>query len=194
MVQFLDRYPDSAVCGTHYAGPTDPAIFTKVEAVGRLFRHPRFFVIFSRQGFMEKEPLKLWTRAVVDQTGWGRVLYGSEFPVALWRDETFRSTLTWIDAVGLTPTPAERNQFFYANAKRLFFSKKRAATMIDAKWNRTYWKTDSPVWLFQKNGIDLPEEAHRKILRAYLAKGGDARIGSYRDFVTKLMIEMAGKL
>jgi hypothetical protein len=50
------------------------------------------------------------------------------------------------------------------------------------------------VWLFTKKGIDLPEESNRKILRAFLAKGGDARLGSYRDFVTGLCIEMADKL
>jgi len=51
LLDFLDRYPNCIVCGTHFAGPTDPAIFSTQELVGRLFRHPRFLVIFSRQGF-----------------------------------------------------------------------------------------------------------------------------------------------
>jgi hypothetical protein len=55
-------------------------------------------------------------------------------------------------------------------------------------------KTPAPVWLFQKNGIDLPEDSHRRILKAYFAAGGDARLGSYRDFVTGLCIEMANRL
>lgn len=194
LLDFLDRYPNCIVCGTHFAGPTDPAIFSTEELVGRLFRHPRFLVIFSRQGYMDQEPLKIWTRAVVELTGWDRIMYGSEFPVALWRDETFHSTQTWIDSVGLKPTPAERARFFYENARGRFFEKSRPARLIDAKWQRTDWKTDSPVWLFQKKGIDLPEEAHRKILLAYLEKGGDVRAGSYRDFVTRLCIEMANKL
>jgi hypothetical protein len=194
LLDFLDRYPDCIVCGTHFAGPTGPAIFSTQELVGRLFRHPRFLVIFSRQGYMDPEPLKIWTRALVELTGWDRILYGSEFPVALWRDETFHSTQSWIDDAGLKPTPAERARFFYENARRRFFEKSRPARLIDAKWQRTDWKTDSPVWLFQKKGIDLPEEAHRKILLAYLAKGGDVRAGGYRDFVTRLCIEMANKL
>jgi hypothetical protein len=196
LVEFLQRYPEASVCGTHFAGPTDPVIFSKDAGVERLFRHPRFFVIFSRQGYMDPEPLRAWTRALVELTGWDRVLYGSEFPVALWRDETFRSTQGWIDAAGLKPTPAERAKFFHGNAHKLFFAKSRPARLIDAKWSRTDWKTDSPVWLFQKRnpGVDLPEEVHRKILRAYLAKGGDAKAGSYRDFVTQLFIDMANKL
>jgi predicted TIM-barrel fold metal-dependent hydrolase len=194
LLEFLERYPNCVVAATHFAGPTDPAIFSREESVARLFRHPRFLVIFSRQGYMDQDRLRVWTRAVVDLTGWDRILYGSEFPVALWRDETYRSTQGWIDAAGLAPTAAERSKFFYENAHRYFFAKRRPARPIDAKWNRTDWKTDAPVWLFQKRGVDLPEEAHRKILRAYLAKGGDARVGSYRDFVTRLVVEMADKL
>ncbi len=194
LVEFLDRYPGCAVCATHFAGPTDPAILSNHEPVARLFRHPRFLVIFSRQGYMDQEMLKAWTRAVVQVTGWDRIMYGSEFPVALWRDETFRSTQGWIDTAGLTPSPAERAKFFYENAHRHFFAKSRPARLIDAKWSRTDWKTDAPVWLFVKKGVDLPEGAHRRILQAYLAQGGDARLGSYRDFVTRLCVEMAEKL
>jgi predicted TIM-barrel fold metal-dependent hydrolase len=194
LLEFLTRYPDCVVCGTHFAGPTDPAIFSKQEQVARLFRHPRFLVIFSRQGYMDQEQLRVWTRALVELTGWDRIMYGSEFPVALWRDETYRSTQEWIDAAGLTPTAAERAKFFYENAHRHFFQKPRPARMIDPKWSRTDWKTDAPVWLFVKKGIDLPEESHRKILRAFLAKGGDVSLGSYRDFVTRLCIDMADRL
>jgi hypothetical protein len=193
LLDFFDRYPRSVACGTHFAGPTDPAIFQQ-DLVGQLFRHPQFLVIFSRQGYMEPEPLKVWTRALVELTGWERILYGSEFPVALWRDETFASTQGWIDTVGLKPTAAQRANFFYGNAHRHFFEKSRPARMIDAKWERTDWKTDSPVWLFQRKGVDLPEETHRKILRANLKQGGDVKAGSYRDFVTRLFIDMADKL
>src|ERR1035441_5548091 len=66
--------------------------------------------VFSRQGYMDPVSLKVWTQAVVKVAGWERLLYGSEFPVALWRDETLRSTQTWIDTAGLAPTAAERNK------------------------------------------------------------------------------------
>ena len=55
-------------------------------------------------------------------------------------------------------------------------------------------KEPTGVLTYLKKGIDLPEESHRRILRAYLAQGGDARVGSYRDFMTRLCIEMAEKL
>jgi len=194
LLEFLERYPNCSVAATHFAGPTNPAIFSQEDSVARLFRHPRFLVIFSRQGYMDQDILRVWTRAVVELTGWDRIMYGSEFPVALWRDETYRGTQGWIDAVGLKPTAAERNKFFYENAHRLFFTKPRPARLIDARWNRTDWKTDAPVWLFQKRGVDLPEETHRKLLRAYLAKGGDACAASYRDFATRLFVEAADKL
>ena len=200
LLDFMEKYPDAVACGTHFAGPTDTAIFGKEDLVRQLFRHPRFFVIFSRQGFQNQEILKLWTFAVLEEAGWNKVMYGSEFPVALWRDETFKSTQSWIDVVGLNPTAEERHKFYYQNAHDLFFGKRVPTHQIDAKWQRMDLKSDAPVWLFQLQGVeshrglDLPEDAHRKIMVSYLAAGGDAKAGSYRDFVTKMLIETADKL
>jgi hypothetical protein len=80
-----------------FRGTDRSGIFSRNEVVGRLFRHPRFPVIFSRQGYMDQEFLRPWTRAVVEQTeveqtDWDRIICGRKCPVALWRDETFRST------------------------------------------------------------------------------------------------------
>jgi len=200
LLDFMDKYPDAAACGTHFAGPTDTGIFGKEDLVRQLFRHPRFFVIFSRQGFQNQEILKPWTFALIEEAGWNKVMYGSEFPVALWRDETFKSTQGWIDAVGLNPTAEERHKFYYQNAHDLFFQKRTAAHQIDTKWQRMDMKSNAPVWLFQlqgvesHRGIDLPEDAHRKIMLSYLAAGGDAKAGSYRDFVTKMLINTANNL
>jgi hypothetical protein len=194
LLNFMDRYPEAVACGTHFAGPTDIGIFAREDLVRQLFRHPRFFVIFSRQGYMDPLILKPWTLALIEETGWKRVLYGSEYPVALWRDETFKSTQGWIDTVGLTPTAEERSRFLYENARQLFFEKRLPTHQLDSQWERRDLRTEAPVWLFQKKGIDLPEESHRKILKAYFAAGGDAKLGSYRDFVTRLCTEMAEKL
>ncbi len=200
LLDFMDKYPNAVACGTHFAGPTDAGIFGKEDLVRQLFRHPRFYVIFSRQGFMDPEVLKPWTFALIEEAGWSKVMYGSEFPVALWRDETFKSTQGWIDTVGLNPTAEERHKFYYQNVHDLFFQKRLPAYQIDSKWERRDMRAIAPVWLFQiqgveqHRGIDLPEETHRKILVRYLAAGGDAKIGSYRDFVTGLVIGMANKL
>lgn len=200
LLDFIEKYPHAVACGTHFAGPTDTGIFGKEDLVRQLFRHPKFFVICSRQGFMDPNILRPWTFALIEETGWDRVMYGSEFPVALWRDETFRSTQGWIDAVGLNPGAEERHRFFYQNAHDLFFQKRIPAYQIDSKWERRDLRTVAPVWLFQlqgveaHRGIDLPEETHRKILLRYLAAGGDVKLGSYREFVTSLIIHMADNL
>jgi hypothetical protein len=200
LLNFMDKYPDAVACGTHFAGATDIGIFGKEDPVRQLFRHPRFYVIFSRQGFQDPEILKPWTFALIEETGWNKVMYGSEFPVALWRDETFKSTQGWIDTVGLNPTADERHKFYYQNAHDLFFQKRVPAHQIDTKWQRMDMKSVAPVWLFQrqgidlKRGIDMPEDAHRKILVSYLAAGADAKAGSYRDFITRMIVDMANKL
>jgi hypothetical protein len=200
LLNFVDKYPDAVACGTHFAGPTDTGIFGKEDLVRQLFRHPRFYVIFSRQGFQNQEILKPWTFALVEEAGWNKVMYGSEFPVALWRDETFKSTQGWIDTVGLNPTAEERHKFYYQNVRDLFFAKHAPAHQIDPKWQRMDMKQDAPVWLFQlqgvesRRGLDLPEDVHRKIMLSYLAAGGDAKAGSYRDFVTKIVVNAANNL
>src|ERR1019366_6419627 len=80
LVGFLERYPACVVCGTHFAGPTDPSILSRDAAVARLFGHPRFLVIFSRQGYMDPVSLKVWTQAVVKVAGWERLLHMVEEP------------------------------------------------------------------------------------------------------------------
>ena len=100
LCEFLDRYPESLVCAPHFAGVTDPGLFERDLSVRFLFRHPRFLVIFSRQGALSPGPLRAWVDALLHNTGWDRVLWGSEYPVSLWRDETYASTASWAESAG----------------------------------------------------------------------------------------------
>jgi len=195
LIQFLDRYPDCFICAPHFAGVTDPAIFIEKPIVHALFSHPRFMVIFSRQGAQNTRLIKQWTQAVLNLTGWGRVLFGSESPVSLWRDETYASTMNWVEKIGLELNRQDRQDFFYENSFRLFFAKPaRPVRPIVERWCHMQGKKIAPVWLFPQQSLDLPEEAHRKILTAYLHQGGDRQFGSYRAFVTQLIMEAAEDL
>jgi len=194
LLEFLDRYPDALVLAPHFASGGTAEMFTRMPGIDRLFRHPRFAVIFSRHGMFRRSELIDWARSVLDRTGWERVMWGSEYPVALFRDESYASTARWIDGTGLNPTPEERLAYLDGNARRLIFSRPvRPATPLDEKWSRLDLKAKAPVWLFPAGTIDLPEEVNRRLLEAYLALGGDA-VGSYREFVARTIAEAATRL
>ncbi|MEK7767468.1 MAG: amidohydrolase family protein, partial [bacterium] len=187
LAAFLNRHAGGVVVAPHFASGAPPDLLDRLPGLDRLYRHERFHVVFSRHGMFPREPLLAWARSVLARTGWERVLWGSEYPVALYRDETYASTALWIDGTGLDPTPAQRRAYLADNAARVWFGPRaRAARPLDPRWCRMELKTPAPVWLFPHGALDVPEEANRRILEAFLAAGGD-RAGSYRAFVTRLL-------
>lgn len=181
--RFLERYPSCMVCAPHFAGVADPAIFDRNEPIRRLFGHERFIVIFSRHGAFASQTLLPWAREVIRRVGWSRIMFGSEYPVALFRDETYASTTGWVDGAGIAVSDRERRNFLYDNARRLLFSRPASRPRpLDSKWFRMDLRTRAPVWLFPNGTLDIPEATHRTLLCAYLAQGGE-RGGSYRDFI-----------
>jgi len=194
LLEFLERYPDSLVLAPHFASGGTPEMFHRMPGIDRLFRHPRFGVIFSRHGMFRRSELLDWARSLLDRTGWDRAMWGSEYPVALYRDESYASTALWIDGTGLSPTEEERTAYLSGNAQRLIFSRPAPpAKPLDERWCRRDLKSNAPVWLFPAGTIDLPEEVNRRLVEAFLSLGGD-RTGSYRDFVARTIAEAATRL
>lgn len=180
---FLARYPDALAVAGHFGGPTDPALLDDAS-FAPLLADPRFVVAFTRHGAMRHLPVEDWARAVVARIGWGRVLWGSEWPVSLWRDESYRSTIEWADR--LAPTATERAAFLGGNAERLFFAKPApVARPIGPEWDLRPFGRAADVWLFPPS-LDLPEARHRRLYHAYMAAGGEAR-GSYSAFVLDMV-------
>lgn len=185
LAAFLNRHPTSAVVAPHFASGAPPDLLDRLPGLDRLYRHARFHVVFSRHGMFPREPLLAWARAVLARTGWERVLWGSEYPVALYRDESYESTARWIDGAGLAPTPAERAWYLSGNALRVWFGPpRRPATPLPERFCRRDLMTPAPVWLFPSGTLDLPEETNRRLLQDFLAEGGD-RAGSYRAFIAR---------
>ena len=184
LVDFLDRYPESFIIGGHFAGPCDPALLERSAAMARLFDHQRFVVAFTRQGLMDPAVLLPWARALVERLGWRRILWGSEWPVALWRDERYVDTMRFVDQ--FEPTAAERELFFHDNAHRLIFAREGPREIVaDASFDLMPHKVPSVIQLFPK-ALQLPEPLHQQVMTAYL---DDARYGSWRysDFVRWLV-------
>jgi len=182
VADFLDRYPECAAIAGHFGGPAEPALLDTDPAVGRLFDHPRLLVAFTRHGALGHLPLEAWAGAVVRRVGWDRLIWGSEWPVALWRNESYRSTLDW--ALRFGPDAAQLAAFRGGNARRLFFSHPSAASPIGAEWDLLKLRRHADVWLFPPS-LDLSEERHRRLMLAYEAWGGEHR-GRYSEFFLDL--------
>jgi predicted TIM-barrel fold metal-dependent hydrolase len=179
---FLDRYPACAAIAGHFGGPADPALLDADPEVARLFDHPRVSVAFTRHGALGHLPLADWAGALVRRLGWNRLIWGSEWPVALWRDETYRSTLDWTLRFG--PDAGQLAAFRGGNAHRLFFARPSTARPIGAEWDLLALRRRADVWLFPPS-LDLSEERHRRLMQAYEAWGGESR-GRYSEFFLAL--------
>lgn len=181
---FLDSYPRSFAIAGHFGGPADPSLLDTDPAVGRLFAHPSLHVAFTRHGALRHLPVDAWARGLIGRFGWQRILWGSEWPVALWRNETYASTLAWAER--FDPTAEQRQAYCYGNARRLLFgSGPVRAETLGAEWDLTPYRKQADVWLFPPS-LDVPEERHRRLVQAYSEWGGERR-GLYSEF----MLEMA---
>ncbi len=194
LLGFLERFPECVVCAPHFAGVGDPASLTRDADVRALFEHPRFLVIFSRHGAFEPDALRVWTGALLHRVGFDRIMFGSEFPVCLWRDESYASTTRWIDTLDPAPDESARRAFLCGNARRHLFSRPAPpARSLDAKWCRMDLRKRAPVWLFPGASLEIPEESHRRLLASYLSRPVGER-GSYREFVAKVLEGAAERL
>jgi predicted TIM-barrel fold metal-dependent hydrolase len=182
VADFLDRYPACAAIAGHFGGPAAPALLDADPAVARLFDHPRLSVAFTRHGALGHLPLADWAGALVRRLGWNRLIWGSEWPVALWRDETYRATLDW--ALRFEPDAGQLTAFRGGNAHRLFFAHPSTARPIGAEWDLLVLRRRADVWLFPPS-LDLSEERHRRLMQAYEAWGGESR-GRYSEFFLAL--------
>ncbi len=189
LTAWLVKYPGGVVLAPHFASGGDPALFAAHEDLRRLYDHARFGVIASRQGMFPRDRLIPWLEAVNDRVGPGRLLWGSEYPVALYRDESYGDTLRWIEsAMPLNDYAGFRGE----NADRLIFDRHTSPTPLAERWCRMDLRSPAPVWLFPNGTLDIPEDANRRLLESYLRSGGD-RKESYRAFVARVLASDASR-
>lgn len=185
LADFLDRYPDSFIIGGHFAGPGDARLLEE-PSLNRLFGHERFTVAFTRQGHFDPAVLLPWAGALIRKLGWQRILWGSEWPVAIWRDESYAQTLNFIDQ--FQPDLESRQAFFYGNAKRLFFAGPATETRLLAQmWDLMPHKVRSEISLFPKS-LSLPEELHQQVQQAYFSSVDNGTL-RYSEYIVSLIKE-----
>jgi len=181
---YLDRTPDGLVVGGHFAAPTDPRILDTNAAVRDLFAHPRFVVVWSRQGIFAPDLLADWAAAMRERLGWDRMLWGSEAPVLFWRDEPIRGTPAWIER--FYPSDAQRQAFFTGNSERWIFAREvpqpAPLRMPFDPWRDTPAR-DTPMWPF---GLSMDTALTGRLVSGWMEWGGEMR-GPLREYLQEVL-------
>jgi hypothetical protein len=180
LLAHLERNADAIVVGGHFGGADDPRMLDSGPAA-ELFSHPRFSVVFSRHGGYPAGIVESWAAAVVAKTGWRRIMWGSEAPVLFWRNETIGSAIDWVDR--LSPTAAERADFFAGNTQRLYFDSPIKVGALNMPFDP--WKQARPapavVWA---SGLPVDQEVAGRLVHGWIAAGGS---GSLRDYANEIL-------
>lgn len=173
LVAHLERHAAAIVIGGHFAGPADPGLLASNADVAALFAHPRFHVVFSRQGFWPKAKIEAWAAAVLAKVGWGRVVWGSEVPVLFWRDERLAEQQRWIDR--LRPDAAARAAFFDGTLRRLVFAvPPRPVKPLDLPYDPWALETRR-LTPFSPHGLDIEPAIVGRLIHGWIAEGGETR-------------------
>jgi predicted TIM-barrel fold metal-dependent hydrolase len=191
LLDFLERYPQCKLIAPHFAGAPSSSDIAGNSAARKLLAHPRFLMIFCRQGAYPPAAVRDWARHVVSEIGWSRLLFGSEYPVCVWRDETFDDVVGWIDQAGLAPSESQQQAFFHDNAAAAFFAPRPTPVLLDSRWYRMDLKRKAAVWYFPQRTLDVDEQTNRMLIAAWHRSGPVIR---FSDFVAQVLREAAGKL
>lgn len=124
LLNWLQRYPACRVAAPHFLCVHRGEI---ASPLAELIGHPRFYPIFSRHGGVGSQQLyphadlAPWVESVLTLCGWPRALFGSEYPVIFWRDETYASCLDWMREIQPQASEAELAGFSGDTANQLLF-------------------------------------------------------------------------
>jgi predicted TIM-barrel fold metal-dependent hydrolase len=182
LLDWLERYPDARLAAPHFLStrpllPSGPV----GDALRPLLAHPHFYAIFSRQGGLDStQPyphidLRPWVEQVIEQVGWERVLWGSEYPVLFWRDETPNGCRDWLAALLPEMSDEQRAAYLGKNAARAIFGAppppRTPVTIPD--WVEDQIDYARPVPLFP-HGLPLPMATYNRVHRGFaLARRAD---------------------
>jgi hypothetical protein len=198
--EWLETYPAGFVGAPHFVLPAVPAAGSgERRALERLMAHPGFFAVFSRHGGMGSArpyphaDLADWVRFALEGCGRDRVLWGSEFPVFLWRNESIGECLAWLGALVPGLGAAELDAFLGGNAERILFRRRpvppRRPPVVPA-WVERQFDRGRTVPLFPA-GQSLPMPVYRVLLDRYLERVAADPGLRFEEFFRDLLAEAA---
>lgn len=179
LVACLEDNASARVVGCHFAGGGAPDGLAS-GPVAELLGHPRFHVVFSRQGGYAPQAIRAWAEAIVDRAGWRRVMWGSEVPVMFWRNETVAQAISWIDR--LSPCAEDRAAFFSGNATRLYFDAPPRLAPLSLPFSEAERAAPVPATMWA-NALGIDQVVAGRLVAAWLAHGGDGTLGAFLESV-----------
>lgn len=197
LLNWLAAYPEAKVAAPHFLKPC-PRLACDVERekdeapLRDLVAHPRFYPIFSRHGGMGSQhpyphaDFRLWVEQVIEAAGWDHVLWGSEYPVLYWRNETMVSCRGWLAELLPALTPAQRRAYLGDNAQRVIFDapappveEVEIPAWVEAQFNR-----DRTVPLFPQ-GLEVPMSFYASLHHRYVKALQDQPDLTFATFVAQ---------
>ena len=192
LLDWLERYSVGRIAAPHFLRPNAGRI---EGALRDLILHPRFFPIFSRHGGLgSQEPyphedMRPWVEQVVDLAGWDRVMWGSEYPVLCWRDETMPGCQTWLSE--LLGDDDRMVGFWGENARREIFdhpAPEREAVVIP-DWVDVQFDRSRTVPVFDYGGLELSMDLYERLHRVYVDRLKEDASLTFGAFVVDLLAE-----
>ncbi len=203
LLSWLDRYPEARVAAPHFLKPRLLLVGDdQAEGVVReLLSHPRFYPIFSRHGGLGSrhsyphEDLLPWVEQVIALAGWDRILWGSEYPVLFWRDETLGSCQHWLSTLLGGLTPQQLADYLGGNAMRAIFEvesppmeRVTIPAWVDAQFGQELARPDRPVPLFP-GGVNVPMAVYADLHHRYIAALTDDPLLMFSRFVIRQLAD-----
>lgn len=194
---WLKQFPEGRIAAPHFLRAGADAAASLSEAATELIAHPRFFPIFSRHGGMGSqlayphEDYLPWIQHIVSLKGWEGVLWGSEYPVLYWRNETIESAQQWLRKLALPLTDKQWDAFCRGTAERLFFSEAAppVAQLEVEPWIDEQFELSRTVPLFTGPGLEMPMAEYARLWDRFSTSELYREGGTLAEFVRQQLME-----
>ena len=194
LLAWLEKYPQAKIAAPHFLSPQSKLHNSLSDGPRReLLSHPRFYPIFSRHGGVgSQQPyphpdLAEWVNQVVDLTGWERILWGSEYPVIYWRNESLATCQQWLSDLRPDLTSTQKTAFYGANVQKAIFDAPAPAptTVNIPTWVESAFNRQRVVPLFEKTGLDIPMSLYQELHHQYVQALQHQPDLAFKDFITQ---------
>ncbi len=200
LLDWLEDHPEGAIASPHFVYPNpideaadDPCLLRD------LLRHPRFYAILSRHGGASQQPyphedLRPWVEGLIEEMGWEKLMWGSEYPCLYWRNEQIDEARRWVHELGIELTGEQRAAFFDGNARRLFFDDQAppAEDVAVPAWVEEQFNRDRTVGLFPRTALQVPMSDYRHLLAGYIEASAANPTLRFAEYVASRLGEHPG--